>query len=299
MRIYKTPSYRAFQIFNVLLMISICFLILYPLYYMLIISFSNGSDVLSGNVRWYPMGITTRAYRAILRDGSFVGSYKNTIIITLLGTTVNLIMTTLAAYPLSRRDLMGRKFMMKCATFTMFFTGGMIPNYLLVTSLKLHNSYWAIVIPGAISVYNMIIMRTFFEGLPVSLSEAAYIDGASDIGILLRIVVPLSKPIFLTMILFYAVGHWNGYFSALLYLNDETMYPIQLFVRKIVLAGETLSINMAANVVAEGTEHGMTMLAEQSTKYAIVILSILPILIVYPIISKYFKSGVMIGAIKE
>lgn len=291
-------GYKTFYIFNMLMMFLICLVILYPLYYMLIISLSSGTDVLAGKVRWVPGQLTTRAYRSILRDRAFLRSYGNTLKITTLGTTVNLFMTTLCAYPLSRKYLIGRKVIMKVATFTMFFTGGMIPNYLLVTGLGLNNSYWAIILPGAISVYNMIIMRTFFEGIPDALAEAANIDGANDLQVLWCIILPLSKPIILTMLLFYAVGHWNGYFSALLYLNDKNMYPIQLFVRSVVLGGETLSIGMAANVVESSTEQGVTLLAEQSSKYAMVILAMLPILVIYPIISRYFKSGVMIGAIK-
>ena len=297
MHTYQSKGYKVFKVFNAILMTLICLAILYPIYYMVIVSLSDGAYVLSGRVTWRPMGSTFRAYRAILRDELFINSYKNTLIITGLGTLINLLMTMLCAYPLSRKELPGRRAMMTFATFTMFFTGGMIPNYLLVTSLGLGGTYWAVILPGAISVYNMIIMRTFFEGIPVSLTEAAYIDGASDMRVLFNIVLPLSKPIIMTMILFYAVGHWNGYFNAMLYLNDKEMYPIQLFVRSIVLAGETLSASMASNVDASA-EYGATLLAEQSTKYAVVILAMLPILIIYPIISKYFKGGVMIGAVK-
>ena len=297
MHTYQSKGYKVFKVFNAILMTLICLAILYPIYYMVIVSLSDGAYVLSGRVTWRPMGSTFRAYRAILRDELFINSYKNTLIITGLGTLINLLMTMLCAYPLSRKELPGRRAMMTFATFTMFFTGGMIPNYLLVTSLGLGGTYWAVILPGAISVYNMIIMRTFFEGIPVSLTEAAYIDGASDMRVLFNIVLPLSKPIIMTLILFYAVGHWNGYFNAMLYLNDKEMYPIQLFVRSIVLAGETLSASMASNVDASA-EYGATLLAEQSTKYAVVILAMLPILIIYPIISKYFKGGVMIGAVK-
>lgn len=296
--IRKSSGERAFQAVNWLFMALVCIIILYPLYYMLIISLSNGVNVLAGQVTWRPMNVTLRAYRAIMRNSAFLLSYRNTVIITLMGTSINLLMTTICAYPLSRKNLPGRRAFMAAATFTMFFSGGLIPNYLLVTGIGLNNTYWAIVLPGAISVYNMIIMRTFFEGIPVSLMEAAHIDGANDMTVLAKIVLPLSKPIMLTMILFYAVGHWNGYFSALLYLNDKNTYPIQLFVRSIVLAGETLSINMASNVVDIGSEHSVTMLAEQSTKYAIILLAMLPILVIYPVISRYFKSGVMIGSIK-
>lgn len=294
---YHSKAYKVFSVFNIILMLLLCLLILYPIYYMVIVSLSDGAYVLSGKVSWLPRGTTLRAYRAILRNPLFINSYKNTFLITGAGTAINLFMTMLCAYPLSRRELPGRRMMMTFCTFTMFFTGGMIPNYLLVTSLGLGGTYWAVILPGAISVYNMIIMRTFFEDIPVSLTEAAYIDGASDMRVLFSIVLPLSKPIIMTMILFYAVGHWNGYFNAMLYLNDKKQYPIQLFVRSIVLAGETLEANMASNLDTSA-EYGTTLLAEQSTKFAVVILAMLPILIIYPIISKYFKGGVMIGAVK-
>ena len=298
MKIKESKGYRVFRVCNAIFMVLLCLFILYPLWYMLIVSISNGTAVLAGKVTILPVDITFKAYETILRDKQFLNSYKNTIIITVLGTTINLIMTTLCAYPLSRPELLGRKVMMRIATFTMFFTGGMIPNYLLVTGLGLTNSFFAVVLPGAINVYNMILMRSFFEGIPSALIEAAHIDGANDLTVVSRIILPLSKPIMLTMLLFYAVSHWNGYLSSLLYLNDKNMYPIQLFVRSIVLSGETLSLNMESNLVGADTEFGAVMLAEQSTKYAIVIMSILPILIVYPIISKYFKGGIMIGAVK-
>lgn len=287
---------RVFQVFNYFLMVLVCLIVLFPIYYMLIVSVSDGAAVMSGKVKFWPVGFSLKAYRAAFKNADFLKSYWNTIVITVSGTVLNLFMTTLFAYPLSRVDLPGRKFFMKMAVFTMFFTGGMIPSYILVTSLGLGNTYWAIILPGAINVYNSIIMRTFFEGIPVELSEAAYIDGANDMEILGRIILPLSKPIFFTLLLFYAVSHWNGFFSALLYLNDKSRYPIQMFVRGVVFGGETMNMAMAS--YSPTSEVGAELLAETSSKYAIVILSMLPILVVFPIISKYFKSGVMIGAVK-
>lgn len=296
MNLNQGKGYRIFSFFNTIFMICICLIVLFPLYYMLIVSISDGAAVLSGQVNFLPVGFSLRAYRAAFKDGFFLKSYLNTIIITVSGTTVNLIMTTLFAYPLSRSDLPGRKLLMRMAVFTMFFTGGMIPTYMLVTNLGLSNTYWALILPGAISVYNMTIMRTFFEGIPMDLTEAAYIDGANDVQILGRVILPLSKPILFTLLLFYAVGHWNGFFSALLYLNDKATYPIQLFVRGVVFSGETLAMSMAS--YNSSTEMGAELLSEEGAKYAIIIMSMLPILVVFPIVSRYFKSGVMIGAIK-
>ncbi len=296
MNINQGKGYRIFSVFNILLMILICLMIIFPLYYMLIVSISDGAAIMSGQVNFLPVGFSLRAYRAAFKDANFIKSYWNTVVITACGTTVNLLMTTLFAYPLSRSDLMGRKLLMKIAVFTMFFTGGMIPSYMLVNSLGMNNTYWALILPGAINVYNATIMRTFFEGIPMDLTEAAYVDGANDVRILWQVILPLSKPILFTLLLFYAVGHWNGFFSALLYLSDKSTYPIQMFVRSVVFSGDTLAMSMAS--YNSSTEMGAEMLSEEGAKYAIILLSMVPILVVFPFVSRYFKSGVMIGAVK-
>ena len=296
MNINQGKGYRIFSVFNILLMILICLMIIFPLYYMLIVSISDGAAIMSGQVNFLPVGFSLRAYRAAFKDANFIKSYWNTVVITACGTTVNLLMTTLFAYPLSRSDLMGRKLLMKIAVFTMFFTGGMIPSYMLVNSLGMNNTYWALILPGAINVYNATIMRTFFEGIPMDMTEAAYVDGANDVRILWQVILPLSKPILFTLLLFYAVGHWNGFFSALLYLSNKSTYPIQMFVRSVVFSGDTLAMSMAS--YNSSTEMGAEMLSEEGAKYAIILLSMVPILVVFPFVSRYFKSGVMIGAVK-
>lgn len=296
MNINQGKGYRIFSVFNILLMILICLMIIFPLYYMLIVSISDGAAIMSGQVNFLPVGFSLRAYRAAFKDANFIKSYWNTVVITACGTTVNLLMTTLFAYPLSRSDLMGRKLLMKIAVFTMFFTGGMIPSYMLVNSLGMNNTYWALILPGAINVYNATIMRTFFEGIPMDMTEAAYVDGANDVRILWQVILPLSKPILFTLLLFYAVGHWNGFFSALLYLSDKSTYPIQMFVRSVVFSGDTLGMSMAS--YNSSTEMGAELLSEEGAKYAIILLSMVPILVVFPFVSRYFKSGVMIGAVK-
>ena len=296
MNINQGKGYRIFSVFNILLMILICLMIIFPLYYMLIVSISDGAAIMSGQVNFLPVGFSLRAYRAAFKDANFIKSYWNTVVITACGTTVNLLMTTLFAYPLSRSDLMGRKLLMKIAVFTMFFTGGMIPSYMLVNSLGMNNTYWALILPGAINVYNATIMHTFFEGIPMDLTEAAYVDGANDVRILWQVILPLSKPILFTLLLFYAVGHWNGFFSALLYLSDKSTYPIQMFVRSVVFSGDTLAMSMAS--YNSSTEMGAELLSEEGAKYAIILLSMVPILVVFPFVSRYIKSGVMIGAVK-
>jgi putative aldouronate transport system permease protein len=251
-------------------------------------------DVIAGRVKFVPMGINFKVYNTILNDPYFTQAYLNTGIITFLGTLTNIIMTSCCAYPLSRKDFFGRKIIMKMIVFTLFFSGGMIPAFILVIQLKLINSFWAIILPGSISVFNMIVMRTFFQGIPFELTEAAHADGANDLIIFSRIIIPLSSPIIATMILFYAVSHWNGFMSALLYLTDKNKFPIQLFIRTIVLTGETRSISFAQQAL--GSEGALV--SEKSMQYAFVIAGALPILVIYPFVCKYFKKGMMIGSLK-
>lgn len=284
-----------FNIVNVTLMAVVMLLILYPIYYMICVSVSDSTAVMTGRVRFLPIGFHLDVYKQFLTDSYFLGTYRNTAIITILGTSINIIMSTLCAYPLSRKDFYGGGIITGMVTFTMFFSGGMIPAYLLVNQLKLLNTFWSVVLPGAINVFNMIIMRTSFQGLPFELTESAYIDGANDVQILSRIILPLSKPILATMVLFYAVQHWNGYVHAMLYFTDKNMYPIQLYVRSLVLTGltEMSSLNMDLTSGAGGY-----MVAQRSIQYGVIISAMLPILLIYPFISKYFEKGVMIGSLK-
>ena len=262
---------------------------------MFIVSISDATAVMTGKVSVLPVGFHLEVYKQFLTDDYFLGTYKNTAIITILGTAINIIMSILCAYPLSRQDFYGGKIITAMVTFTMFFSGGMIPAYLLVNQLKLLNTYWAVVLPGAINVFNMIIMRTSFQSLPGELSESAYIDGANDLQVLLKIVLPLSKPIIATMVLFYAVAHWNGYVHAMLYFTDKNMYPIQLYVRSLVLSGLTEMTSLSMDLSTGSDAFGV---AQRSIQYGAIIVATLPILFIYPFISKYFEKGVMIGSLK-
>lgn len=294
-KIHEGRSSTAFNIFNTALMCFMMLLVLYPIYYMIIVSVSNSTAVMTGRVRFLPVGFHLDVYKQFLTDSYFLTTYRNTAIITVLGTTINIFMSTLCAYPLSRKDFYGGGVITGFVTFTMFFSGGMIPTYLLVNKLHLLNTYWSVVLPGAINVFNMIIMRTSFQGLPVELNESAYIDGANDLQILWKIVLPLSKPILATMVLFYAVAHWNGYVHAMLYFTDKNMYPIQLYVRSLVLSGmtEMTSLSMELTTGADAFN-----VAQRSIQYGVIIAATLPILLIYPFISKYFEKGVMIGSLK-
>ena len=294
-KIHEGRSSTAFNIFNTALMCFMMLLVLYPIYYMIIISVSNSTAVMTGRVRFLPVGFHLDVYKQFLTDSYFLTTYRNTAIITVLGTKINIFMSTLCAYPLSRKDFYGGGVITGFVTFTMFFSGGMIPTYLLVNKLRLLNTYWSVVLPGAINVFNMIIMRTSFQGLPVELNESAYIDGANDLQILWKIVLPLSKPILATMVLFYAVAHWNGYVHAMLYFTDKNMYPIQLYVRSLVLSGMTEMTSLSLELTTGADAFNV---AQRSIQYGVIIAATLPILLIYPFISKYFEKGVMIGSLK-
>lgn len=281
---------RCFDIVLYILLGLVVLVTFYPMYYVFIVSISSANYITRGAVNLFPRGINFEAYEMVFKNSRIWTSYGNTILYTVTGTFINVAMTAMCAYPFSRPDFYGRKVFTLFVTLTMFVGGGMIPLYLVVDRLHLTNTIWSIVLPGAISTYNMIVMRTSFQSIPASLTESAYIDGANDIHILYKIVLPLSKPILATMTLFYAVGHWNSYFSAILYLDDQDKYPVQVILRDIVIAGEMMEsagdITSSATVIAT------------NYKYAVIIVSVLPILLVYPFIQKYFTKGVMVGAIK-
>ena len=279
-----------FETANTIFLLLIAFVTLYPMYYILIVSISGGTYIVRGMISFIPKGINVEAYRMVFKNDDIWRSYANTLLYTSFGTLINIICTSMCAYPLSRADFYGRKILTFMIVLTMFISGGMIPLYLVINRLKMINTLWAIVIPPAINTYNMIIMRTFFNGIPVSLQESAYLDGANDIQILAKIILPLSKPIMATMTLFYAVQHWNSFFPALLYLNTKVKYPVQLILRDIVVAGEF------SDQSGEITQ-SLTIIAT-NYKYAVIIITVIPILLVYPFLQKYFAKGVMIGAVK-
>jgi putative aldouronate transport system permease protein len=265
--------------------------VLYPLYFIIIASVSNPLDVNGGKVWLFPVDFTLEGYKKIMENDSLWVGYKNTIIYMVVGTIVNVAITITGAYPLSRKDLFGRNAVMFLITFTMFFSGGLIPTYLLVKKLGLINSMWALILPGAVSVWNLIITRTFFQyTIPEELREAAVMDGCTDFKFFLRVVMPLSKAIVAVLVLFYAVSHWNAFFSALIYFRDESKYPLQLILRNILIQNEvqeTMNLDQGAS----------SQLAE-SIKYGVIIIASLPVLILYPFVQKYFVKGVMIGSLK-
>ena len=284
---------RAFDILDYVLLTLAFLAVAYPLYFVVIASISDPVAVYEGRVVLWPIKPTLEGYARIFSYESLFTGYRNTLLYTVVGTAINVVLTVMAGYALSRKELVGRNVMMMGVMFTMIFSGGMIPNYLLVRDLNLYNTMWALILPGAVSTWNLIVCRTFFQQtIPDELKDAAELDGCGDTSFFLRIVLPVSSAIIAVMILFYAVSHWNSYYNALLYLTSTNKYPLQLVLRNILIVN-TLD-DMVNDVATQAAQQRMGDLI----KYGMIIVSSLPLLILYPFLQKYFVQGVMIGAIK-
>lgn len=287
-----TIGERIFDFFNSLFMILLCLATLYPFLYVLIASLSDPAwAVQQRGLIWFPHGFNLDAYKLVFDNPMIKTGYMNTLFIVVVGTAINVFMTALGAYGLSRQNVMWKNPIMFFIVFTMFFSGGLIPTYLLVTNLGMLDTLWALIIPGAVSAFNLIIMRTSFQGIPISLEESAKLDGANDFTVLFRIILPLSMPVVAVMILFYGVGHWNSWFSAMIYLRNRELFPLQLVLREILITNSTDSM-MTSVGAADKMPIGETI------KYATIIVATIPILLLYPFLQKYFVKGVMIGALK-
>lgn len=294
MVISRTSADKWFDAFTYLVLSLLLVVVLYPLYFVVISSVSNPDMVNLGKVSLYPQGVTLEGYRRIFSDPSIWLGYRNSLMYTVLGTCLNVALTLTAGYALSRSDLAGRGVFMFLIVFTMFFGGGLIPTYLLVKKLGLVNTVWAMILPNAVSAYNIIITRTYFQtSVPGELLEAAKMDGCSNTRFFLQIVLPVSLPIVAVMVLFSAVGHWNSYFQALIYLKDDALQPLQIILRKILITNEA-SENMVDGLVNQAEVVKMA----ETMKYGIIIVSSLPVLVLYPFLQKYFIKGVMIGSLK-
>ena len=290
----RSAGDRLFDIGVYVLLTIAMLIVLYPLYFVVIASVSDPMDVLAGKVIWKPSGFSLEAYRMVFKDSQVMTGYRNTIAYTLAGTSLNIMLSIAAAYPLSRRNLKGKGLVMGMMVFTMFFSGGLIPTYITISNLGLLNTFAVMILPTAISVYNVMIMRTFFmNSIPYELEEAAYVDGATHFRTLYSVVLPLSKPILAVMVLFYAIAHWNSYFNAMIYLSDKERYPLQLVLRTILVQSQS-SEEILADV--QGTFNRMLM--SETIKYALIIVASVPVLCLYPFLQKYFVQGVMIGSVK-
>lgn len=288
---------KIFDVVNVLIMILLFVVFTWPLWFVLIASISNPTEVWLGNVLLLPKKITMIAYKTMVEYKSLWTGYANTIFYTIVGTAINLFMTVCCAYPLSRKDFMPRKVLSYLIMFTMYFTGGMIPSYLVVSELGILNTRWAMILPGAISVYNMLVMKSYFvNSIPGELQEAAFLDGANSAQYLLKIVLPLSKPVLAVVGLYYGVHHWNDFQTALLYIYDDALLPLQSFLRNILTTSQLLAEGAVGGSDAALVE-AQSQLA-QTLKYAVIIISSVPMLCVYPFIQKFFVKGVMVGSVK-
>ena len=293
----RTRGENIFSVFNTIILLALVLACVYPFLFVVFSSFSEPNLLIAhSGILLSPLGFTLEGYQLVLKNPNIQTGYANTLLYVVVGTFINLLFTTLGAYCLSRRRLLWGKLMMFIVTFTMFFNGGLIPTYLLIKNLGMVNTRWALLIPGAIWVWNLIVMRTSFQGIPDSLEESAHIDGANDVIILIRIIIPVSKAVIAVMILFYSVGHWNSWFNAMIYLRDRTKYPLQLILREILIANDTT--RMQAADVTDPTQLGTNAAARALVQYSTIIVATVPILFVYPFAQKYFIKGVMIGSLK-
>ncbi|MEJ8307191.1 carbohydrate ABC transporter permease [Saccharibacillus sacchari] len=296
--IKETKQDKVFLAFVYLILTVALVIVAYPLIYILSASISNPTIVAAGEMWLLPKDITFEGYRRVFQDSSIWNGYMNTIIYTVVGTLVNLVVTLPAAYALSRRDFVGRNIFMILFIVTMFFGGGLVPTYLVVRSLGLVDSMWALILPGATSVWNLIVCRTFFQSsIPRELQEAAEMDGCSNFRLYFRIVLPLSTALIAVMALFFGVGHWNNYFSAMIYLNQQEKYPLQLVLRQILVLQQ---MSAQAGTIDATMATSLNNKAEVAAlvKYAVIIVATLPIIAVYPFLQRYFVQGVMIGSVK-
>jgi len=285
-----------FDISNIVLMLFLVFVTLYPMYYVIIASITRSTELLRNpGFLWYPKGFTLGAFKMAFEHPLIVSGYKNIMFVMIVGLTLNILLTLFAAYFLASKNLMFKKPVLFMMLFTMFFSGGMIPHFLNIRSLGLFNSLWSLILPGAISVFNTIIYRTAIEAVPDSLAESARIDGANDFSILFRIIFPLIMPTTMVLLLYYGMGHWNAWFPASMYIRDNYKLPIQNILRAILL------------INAEGTSHGIQNVANsdqalnnysETIKYSAIVITTVPVLFIYPFLQRYFVKGVMIGAVK-
>lgn len=286
---------KVFDWVNAALLCVLAIACVLPLIHVISASLSDpGSITRNEGVMLWPQDFTYKGYELVFSNKSIISGYGNTIFYVVVGTTFNLLMTSLGAYVLSRKGFLWRNYIMILVTVTMFFSGGLIPSYLLVKSLGLLGTRLAIIIPSAISVWNLIVLRTSFASIPKGLEESARLDGANDFTILFRIILPLSKPVLAVMLLFYAVGHWNEWFSAMIYLNDRNMFPLQLILKEILVENQVANMTTYQSIDVNDTDYYRPLI-----KYTTIVVATVPILCIYPFIQKYFVQGVMIGSLKE
>lgn len=292
MRIKESAGSKLFDFFNMALMIILMFITVYPMFYILFASVSSYSQLMvHRGLLFMPLGFTTKAYESVFRNSLILKGYLNTLFVVLVGVTINVLMTSLGAYFLSRKGVMWKNHIMFMIIFTMFFSGGLMPFYFTVKGIGLENSLWALIIPVAMNTFNLIIMKTSFQAIPDSMEESAKIDGANDFIVLFKIILPLSLPVVAVMILYYGVGHWNAWFNAMIFLRDRNLYPLQLILREILIDNDASAMSSQAGMQDQEA-------IRETIKYAVIMVATLPIVSVYPFLQKYFVKGVLVGAVK-
>ncbi len=290
-KVRESTGYLIFKVFNTLIMLLVCAATLYPFLYLVAQSFSSEQAIIMGKVSLLPVGFNVATYKSVLEKGDFLFSYKNTIIYVIIGTVAAIVFSCCMAYPLAKTKLKGAKFLMKFIIFTMYFGGGLIPTYILMRRLNLINTIRGFVLPSMLSTYYIILMRSFFQSIPQDLEEAAEIDGLSPIGILIKIVFPLSMPIIATMILFNAVGYWNNWYNSFLYLDKKEMWPVAYYLRTIITGASTSA--------DPGEASAEKMQIAANIRSCSMVLMTLPIICIYPFVQKYYVQGMMLGGVKE
>lgn len=289
----RSPGERVFDAVNAVFMLLLMVATMYPFLYVILSSFSSPEQLVSHRgLLLVPAGFSLESYRMVFANPMISIGYANTLIYVVAGTALNLLLTSLAAYALSRRNVRFVGPIMLGIVFTMFFSGGMIPSYLLIKNLHLFDSRLVMILPSAINTWNLMVMRTSFQSVPAELEESARMDGAQDFTILFRVIIPVSLPIMAVMTLFYGVQHWNSYLDALIYIRDRNLYPLQLVLQEILIANSTESMTAAVSDYDKG-------LVQETIKYATIVVATVPILVLYPFLQRYFVKGVMLGAIKE
>lgn len=293
MKIKKTNARRAFEVLNTIVLSAVVIMTVYPLLYILFASVSDSSSLMShSGFLLKPIGFTTLAYEKAFEHPLIISSYINTLYIVGVSLIINILLTAVGAYFLSRRDVLFQKAITILILFTMYFQGGLIPSYFNIRDLGLYDSTWSLILPVALNTFNLIIMRTGFQSVPVSLEESATLDGAGHFIILFRVIFPLVMPTVAVMVLYYGVSHWNSWFNASLYINDSQKYPLQLVLRQILITNDTQQMTT-------GVDAGSTMAISETIKYAVIIIATVPILCIYPFLQKYFVKGATVGAVKE
>ena len=291
----RTTGDLMFEVFVFTLLSIITAILIYPLVFVFFASFSDPIKVYESPFLFWPRGFNVVSYKKVFQDQYIWRGYANSIFYTTTGTLLGIILTIFGAYPLSRKDFYGRNVFALILVFTMFFSGGLIPTYLVIRSLKMINTPLAVIIPGSVSVYNMVIMRTYFQTqIPIELQEAAVIDGCNNLEILYKVVLPLSMPIIMVMVLFYGAGHWNAYFGALIYLTDQRLFPLQLVLRDLLIKSHMERLL----TVVHDAHYAERVMQQEGMKFSIVVVSSVPMLILYPFLQRFFEKGILVGALK-